>query len=160
MQSTAVKELMEEQIITVSPDDSLAEAARKMKEANCGCLPVGAANKPEGIITDRDIVVRAIAENLDPADEKVRDYMTYAVKTCKTGDTLAEAAEKMREHGVSRLIVTDGDDHAIGLISFGRILRNHDDTDEIAAVLACAVGRNGFFPMKSKPQDSASRLSS
>lgn len=160
MNNTAVKELMEEQIVTVSPDDTLAAAARKMKEANCGCLPVGAANKPEGIITDRDIVIRAIAENLDPADEKVRDYMTCAVKTCKSGDTLEQAAGKMREHGVSRLVVTDEDDHAVGILTFGRILRNHDDQEEVSTIVASAVGRSAFFPMDGQNQGPDSRLSS
>jgi len=146
MQNTQVKELMEDQIVMVSPDDTLAEASKKMKSSNCGFLPVGKANKPEGVITDRDIVIRAIALGKDPAMTKVQDCMTEMVATCKNDDTLMDVASKMREHGVSRLVVLDRDNTMCGVLSFGRILRNHDDQEEVSDVVACVSGRKTAIP--------------
>lgn len=141
MHSTPVKDLMEDRLIMISPDASLSEAAKKMKEMNCGSLLVGDRSRPEGIITDRDMIVRAVARDADPAEERVRDHMTGFILSCKTSDTLADAAQSMREHGVSRLVVTDEDGRACGLLSFGRILRNHDDTDELSGIITNATGR-------------------
>ena len=75
MNNTQVKDLMEKTLTKISSEDSLYEASKKMKEANCGCLPVGTRDKLEGVITDRDIVTRCIAEGHNPADKKVWDYM-------------------------------------------------------------------------------------
>lgn len=154
MQGTRVKELMEEMIITVPPEATLADAARLMKDNNCGCLLVGdGGTRPEGVITDRDIVVRALARDVDPAVEKVRDTMTGFVTSCTLDDTLAQAAELMRENAVSRMVVTDAEGHACGILSFGRILRNHDDADELAEVVACATGRKNVMAAKASLTD-------
>jgi CBS domain-containing protein len=157
MLNTCVKELMEDKLIMIDPEATLCEAARKMKETNCGSLVVGSGNKPDGIITDRDIVIRAVSRDCDPADEQVRDHMTGFVMTCNVNDTLTQAADIMREHAVSRLVVTDEDGRACGLISFGRILRNHDDAEEIAAVVACVTGRKNIFAARKALTDAATR---
>jgi CBS domain-containing protein len=141
MQNTRVKDLMEEHLITVSPEATLLEASKKMKEADCGCLPVGSGETPEGIITDRDIVVRAIAEGKNPAEATVRDYMTVNVKNCKADDTLSEAAEIMQENGISRIIVNDENGKMCGILSFGRMLRQNPDPEETSQVVACATGK-------------------
>jgi CBS domain-containing protein len=117
-----------------------------MKEANCGCLPVGIGAKPQGVITDRDIVVRALAEGKNPAEAKVADFMTDTVESCSIDDSLADVAGKMRDMGVGRLLVVDRDDTACGIITFGRILRNHDDAEEISVVVASATGRTADMP--------------
>lgn len=148
MQETPVNALMESDIITISPDDTLADAGRKMKEFYCGWLPVVANGRPEGIITDRDIVIRAVSEGRDPTVEKIRDYMTGAVQRCKSQDKLRTAVEEMREHGVSRLIVVDNDDRMCGLLSFGRILRNIDDEDELTSLIACIGGKSWYIPAR------------
>jgi CBS domain-containing protein len=155
MPNTPVKELMEERIIMVPPESTLYEAARKMQETGCGCLLVGVGNKPDGVITDRDIVVRALARGGDPALEKVADHMTSDLVTCAAADTLAQAAEAMREHSVSRMVVTDGDGHAVGILSFGRLLRNHDDPEEVTQIVACATGHKNIFDARKSLSDAA-----
>ncbi len=135
MKSKQVKELMETELKLISPDATLAEAARKMKECGCGFLPVGSQDKPEGIITDRDIVIRSVAEGKDPSQVKVRDCMTDEVCCCRETDSLEDAAKKMSEKNVSRLVVRDKNDKISGVLTFGRILRTNDNKNETSSVV-------------------------
>lgn len=136
----AVRELMESDLALIGPDETLEAAARRMKDENCGFLPVGEENAPQGIITDRDIVVRAIAEGKNPKSEKVRDYMTNEVCTCTETDTLEEAAGIMRDKHVSRLVVQNADGKVSGILTFGRIIRSNDDKQETSEVVQKATG--------------------
>lgn len=141
MQDTLVKELMTLRPVIVSPDASLKEAARLMDEVDCGILPVGNESNFEGILTDRDIVVRAVAWGKDITKEKVRDYMSPRVFFCEETDTLKQAADKMRDHQVSRLIVRDANKKPRGILTFGCILRKTSDIGEISDAVEHAVGR-------------------
>ena len=141
MESKRVKELMETELELISPDATLEEAARKMKECDCGFLPVGEEDRAEGIITDRDIVIRAVAEGKDPSQEKVRDCMTGEVCSCRDTDTLADAAMAMSENSVGRLVVRDGMDRICGVLTFGRIIRTNDDKQETSEVVEKATGK-------------------
>ena len=139
MQNTKVKELMTSDPVLITPDASLKEAAAKMEKVDCGVLPVGTKDKVEGIITDRDIVIRAIARGKDPAREKVKDYMTKAVYACNEEDYLEDAADKMRDHKISRLVVKNKQGKVTGILSFGGILRKNADADEVANVVKHAT---------------------
>lgn len=141
MQGNTVKDFMTRDPVIVSPDDSLQEASRKMKEVGCGILPVGTKDKIEGMITDRDIVIRALAEGRDPASEKVRSYMTNDVYSCTENESVQDAAAKMRECGVGRLVVMDGSGKVCGIVTFGAILRKDQDSNEVLEVVECATGR-------------------
>lgn len=125
--------------VIIPPDASLKQAAARMRDVDCGVLPVGRKDRLIGIITDRDIVVRAIAEGRDPAKEKVEDYMTDEVYACNEDDSLEQAADKMREHNVSRLIVEDRAGNTAGILSFGCILRKDTNAEEVANVVEHAV---------------------
>jgi len=140
MQHTIVKTLMTPNPVIVSPQSTLKEAAQKMKDIDCGVLPVGHDNQFEGMITDRDIVIRAVARGKDITTEKVKDYMTNDVYCCTEGDTVEEAANLMRDYGVTRLIVKNGD-RISGIITFGSILRKDTDAEEVSDVVEQAVGR-------------------
>jgi CBS domain-containing protein len=141
MANKQVKELMETDLELISPDATLEEAARKMKECGCGFLPVGSDDAPEGIITDRDIVVRAIAEGKDPGEEKVRDVMTDEVCACKETDMLEDAARVMSENNVSRLVVKDNEGRICGILTFGRMIRSNDNKQETSEVVETATGK-------------------
>ncbi len=141
MTATKVKDLMAANPALIAPDATLQEAARKMQELDCGFLPVGSAGKAEGILTDRDIIIRAVAEGKNPAQEKVRDYMTKEVCACEEGDTLEDAAEIMNENSVSRLVVRDGSGKISGVLTFGRIIRSNDNREETSTVVDCATGQ-------------------
>lgn len=141
MKNTSVNSLMKEQPVLISPDATLQEAARKMKEADCGFLPVGNNQKPEGIITDRDIIIRAIADGKDPTKEKVRDYMTTEVHSCREGDSIEDAAGQMNKKKVGRLVVQDDDGKMRGVLTFGRLIRDNQDKEETSMVVEKATGK-------------------
>ncbi|ALQ51852.1 CBS domain-containing protein [Nitrosomonas ureae] len=141
MENQQVNKLMERNLKLINADATLEEASIKMKQAGCGFLPVGVENTLEGIITDRDIVVRAIAEGRDPTREIVRDYMTSTVCCCKESDTLKDAAQVMSENHVSRLVVKDENDNICGILTFGRIIRSNDNKQETSEVVERATGK-------------------
>lgn len=137
--STKVKELMTENPVLVDPNMTLEKAAKQMRDIDCGVLPVGTEQKLKGMITDRDIVIRAVARAKDVSREQVRDYMTEEVFSCDEDDTLEEAADIMRAHKVSRLIVKDKAGGVCGILTFGCIFRKDEDSDEIANVVRHAT---------------------
>ncbi len=139
MHNTKVKELMTEYPVLIDTDTSLQDAAQTMKDIDCGILPVGSRTKLDGIITDRDIVIRAVSEGKDPSKERVGDYMTIKVFGCNEDDFLEDAADKMRDHKVSRLVVLDHAGQVTGVLSFGGILRKNADAEEVANVVKHAT---------------------
>ncbi len=141
MENKQVKNLMEMDLKLINPDATLEEASIKMKQCGCGFLPVGTENKLEGIITDRDIVVRALAEGKDPKREMVRDIMTDTICSCKETDTLGDAAKVMSENNVSRLVVKDDANNICGILTFGRIIRANDNKQETSDVVEKATGK-------------------
>jgi CBS domain-containing protein len=141
MNITKVKDVMEPRPEIVNPNAPLQRVCQKMKEVDCGVLPVGSGDELEGIITDRDIVVRAIAQGVDPALALVRDYMTDEVYFCKENDTITDAAKIMNEHNVGRLVVRNDNDQVTGVLSFGHALRSQVADEEATEMMCCAVGR-------------------
>ncbi|MXS84312.1 CBS domain-containing protein [Nitrosomonas oligotropha] len=132
---------METNIQLINSNATLEEASKKMKEYSCGFLPAGVNHIPEGIITDRDIVIRALAEGKDPKNEKVCDYMTSDIYSCQETDTLEDAAIVMGANNISRLVVKDATDTICGILTFGRIIRKHDNKQEISDVVEKATGK-------------------
>lgn len=141
MRNRKVKELMTDKPCIIKPDATLQEAARMMANVDCGFLPVCREDDVIGIITDRDIVIRAISRGLDPKKEKIINHMTHECFGCREDDYLEDAAEKMREYKVSRLIVRNTHGQVSGVLSFGGILRKNAEAKEIANVVKHAVRR-------------------
>lgn len=141
MQHTHVKDLMKKDPVIISGSLTLEEAAQEMEMTNCGALPVGTHDRVEGIITDRDIVLRAVAKGKDASKEKVRDYMTLEVCSVQEDDTPDRAAGVMRAKNINRVLVEDEEGRTSGILTFGRILRENDSMQEIATIIECAVGR-------------------
>ncbi len=109
-------------IQTVAPGASLAEAAKKMASADIGSLPVcSEQRKVVGIITDRDIAVRAVARGLDPNSTQVQEVMTREVLSCPADSDVEAACELMEEKQVRRLVVTGPGDAPVGIVSLGDI---------------------------------------
>src|SRR5207253_2341295 len=96
-------------------DDRVVEAARKMADADVGFVPVVAGGKPIGVITDRDIVVRVVAEENDPL-MLVKDAMSNEVVSALADDDLDKAGRVMSEQRVSRLLITDPHGALVGVI--------------------------------------------
>jgi CBS domain-containing protein len=113
----------------VHPDDSICHAARRMGELDVGSLPVcGQNDKLVGIITDRDITIRATAASCDPDRTPVHDIMTPKIVCCFEDQDVAEAARLMEEKQVRRLAVLNNENRLVGILSLGDIaVRMHDD---------------------------------
>jgi CBS domain-containing protein len=105
----------------ISPDATILEAARKMAQLDVGALPICQADKVIGVITDRDIVVRAVTEKLDPSICKVKEIMSSNVITCKEGDDILQCAHMMEDRQIRRIIVTDNAGKPCGILSLGDI---------------------------------------
>jgi CBS domain-containing protein len=109
-------------IETIAPQASLAEAAKKMASQDIGSLPVCAERlRVVGIITDRDITVRAVARGMDPNSTRVEEVMTRDVLSCSSDADVEDACELMEKRQVRRLLVTGQDDMPIGIVSLGDI---------------------------------------
>src|SRR4051794_28840839 len=102
-----VREIMTRDVECASPDDTLQKAARKMKELDVGPMPICDHDRVVGMLTDRDITIRAVAEGRDPRSTRVRDVMTQNVVSCYEDDAVEEAARLMQERQIRRLLVLD-----------------------------------------------------
>jgi len=123
-----VREIMTENPETVSADDTLQDAAQRMKALDVGMLPVCDGDRIIGTLTDRDISVRSVAEGKDPKQARVRDAMSEGdVLCCDADEDLKIVAKRMRDHQVRRLPVLDGGRSLIGIISLGDIALHADD---------------------------------
>lgn len=141
MKNMTVKEIMVRNPVLISPDTTLQEAAAKMRDTDCGVLPVGTKNNIEGVITDRDIVIRALASGKNPAKERVADYMTANALYCNEADTVKQAAAYMKKNNVGRLLVRSSGGEMSGLLSFGCILRKDTNADEVAEIITGIKGQ-------------------
>ena len=119
-----VKQIMSRQVVTASPRDSLQAISRLMAEADTGAIPIQIPTTGAlvGLITDRDIVVRALAPGLAVTVEAA-EIMTTGIEQCSEDDDISLAAEKMARLNVRRLVVFDRDDKLSGILSIGDIER-------------------------------------
>ena len=115
-----VSEAMTAQVTTAQPSDSIQSVAKIMKSVDTGAVPVFESGKVIGMVTDRDIVLRVVAEGRSFADA-ISEVMTDEVQSCKADDNLADAAAQMASHQLRRLIVTDENGKMAGILSLGDI---------------------------------------
>jgi len=122
-----VKEIMTRGVECVSPDATVQEA-RKMRNLNVGPLPICDKDRLAGMVTDRDIVIRAVAEGKDPATTRVRDVMTPEIVWCFEDQDVSEVADLMKEKQIRRIAVLDHDKHLVGIVSLGDLaVDTHDE---------------------------------
>jgi len=114
-----LKDIMTSRVESVGPDTSVAEAAQKMRDLDVGPLPVCDNDRLAGIVTDRDIVVRAVAEGKDPRSFRVRDVMTPEVKYLFEDQDEEEAARLMQDEQIRRVLVLNRDKKLVGIVSLG-----------------------------------------
>ena len=121
-----VRDLMTRDVQTVRPDQTAREAARFMLQADAGAIPVTDGDRLVGIITDRDIAVRGVAEGHGP-DTPVRELMTNDIVAARIDDDVDEVAVRMSEAQVRRLPVIDDEQKLCGIVSLGDLAREADD---------------------------------
>jgi CBS domain-containing protein len=123
-----VKDIMTFNVETIDSNASLIEAARKMKELEVGALPVWKNGKLVGMVTDRDITIRAVAEKKNPSTTSVKEIMSSDVCCCFDDDDIHEAARMMEERSIHRLLVTNRNNEPVGFISLSDFaVKSHDE---------------------------------
>jgi CBS domain-containing protein len=114
-----VYEAMTPDVVSVGPGATLMEAAQAMRNLDVGPLPVCEGERLVGMITDRDITIRATAMGQDPRTTQVRDVMTPEVVCCLETDEVSRVAQVMQEAQLRRLLVVSGEGRLVGIVSLG-----------------------------------------
>jgi CBS domain-containing protein len=123
-----VSKIMSRDVTLLNPQQTICVAASLMAEIDAGALPVGENDRLVGMITDRDIVVRAVAQGRS-ADTKVADVMSKEVLYCFDTDNIDDVARNMGKARVRRLPVVNRDKRLVGIVSLGDLARNDDATN-------------------------------
>ena len=120
-----LSEIMSRDVEVLQPDDSLQSAAKRMRDRNIGFLPVCDGEELIGVISDRDITIRALADGMDPSIMLGRDLMTTPAIYCFDDQDASEAAKIMEENQIRRLVVLSREEKKlVGVISLGDLARN------------------------------------
>jgi CBS domain-containing protein len=131
-----IKDIMTANPECIRPDATIQEAACRMRDLDVGSLPVcGENDRLVGMITDRDISVRAVAEGKDPKTTPVREAMTRDVIYCFEDQNVQEAARMMQERRIRRLVVLNRDKRLAGIVSLGDLAVETGDRQTAGEVL-------------------------
>ncbi|WP_395671627.1 CBS domain-containing protein [Phenylobacterium sp.] len=121
-----ISEIMSRDVATVRPDETIQAVAQRMAQIDAGVIPVCDGERLEGVVTDRDIVVRAVSEGRS-FQTPVSEVMTSGVEYCYEDDDISEAADRMAELQVRRLAVLDRDQRLVGIVALGDVARQAKD---------------------------------
>ena len=136
----SIQEVMTRDPQSVDVEDPLTRAAELMKQSDIGAVIVTENGEMTGLVTDRDIIVRAIAEHRDPESTKVRDVATTGVETVSPDASVEDAIKIVREHNVRRVpVVQDG--KPVGIVSIGDLAIERD-RDSALADMSAAPSNN------------------
>jgi CBS domain-containing protein len=134
---TTVADVMTRGVRSMSPSDTLARAAQAMDELNVGVIPVCEGDKLVGMVTDRDIVVRAVAQERDVKTTRLADVMSTHVRCAQEDQDVDEVLGEMADTQIRRMPVVDSQQKLVGIVSLGDIAdKDPDDGLDVAASLA------------------------
>ncbi|MEV4753944.1 CBS domain-containing protein [Micromonospora sp. NPDC049559] len=119
MSGYRVADVMTRQVLYLAAETTLDEAAKAMRDADVGDVVMTEGATLAGMVTDRDIVVRAVAERLDPGRTTIGQVATRDIVMIEQNSTVLDAANLMRERGVRRVLVCDADRNLVGIVSLG-----------------------------------------
>ena len=123
-----IRKVMTSNPSTIEPDKNVVEAARIMKQENAGVVPVTENGRLTGMVTDRDIAIRVVAEGKDPQSTAVREVASTDLVTIDPQQDLDEALRLMAKHQVRRLPVVEEDGRLVGVVAQADVAREGDDT--------------------------------
>jgi CBS domain-containing protein len=123
-----IREIMTSNPSTIEPDKPVAEAARIMKQEDAGVVPVTENGRLTGMVTDRDIAIRVVAEGKDPQSTAVREVASTDLVTIDPQQDLDDALRLMAQHKVRRLPVVEKDGRLVGVVAQADVARTGDDT--------------------------------
>jgi CBS domain-containing protein len=133
---TTVADVMTRDVRSMKPTDSVVDAARCMDELNVGVIPVCEGEKLVGMVTDRDIVVRGVAQQGELKNLKLADVMSGHVRCAKEEDDVDAVLSEMASAQIRRMAVVDGNERLVGIVSLGDIAaKNPDDEVDVAMSL-------------------------
>ena len=135
-----VRDIMTTDVRIATPDDDLQQAAAKMAKEDCGSLPVVVDGKLVGMLTDRDIAVRAVARGLSPETCKVREVMSPDVRFVRDDESVEDAAAAMSKLKVRRLPVLDAHHHLVGIVALADVAVTEP---EPAGIALTSISRPG-----------------
>ena len=130
-----ISEVMSSDVQTISPDATIEEAAQEMRDGDFGLVPVAEDEELLGVITDRDIAIRAVAEGKDPST-LVREIMSEEVVWASEDDSVEDAARIMSDHQIRRLPVVDAEQHLVGIVSLGDFAVDSADIQPVVEALS------------------------
>lgn len=133
----SIRNLMSRDVQVIGPDDTIAEAARRMRDGNFGMMPVGENDRMVGAISDRDIAVRGVAQGLD-GSATVREVMSDGVCWVYDDESVERAALVMAQYQVRRLPVVNRDKRLVGILALGDVAVKESDREPAAEAL-CGV---------------------
>lgn len=134
---TTVADVMTRGVRTMAPSDTVVRAAQAMDELNVGVIPVCDGQKLVGMVTDRDIVVRGVAQEQDPKTLKLADVMSTNVRCAREDDDVDQVLSEMADTQIRRMPVVDGQQQLVGIITLGDIAaKGVEDEDEVAESLS------------------------
>ena len=125
-----VREIMKREFRSVARDATIRDAARQMREAGVGMLPVEDGQEIVGSVTDRDITIRATANGADPNTTPVSEVMSHEVFTCVEDDDLRQAAQIMEDNQIRRLMVQNDESEFVGMLAIADLAR-HQETAQL-----------------------------
>lgn len=129
------RDVMTRDVTTVHPDDPVRYAARMMGECDCGAVPVVDDNgRMIGMITDRDIAIRVVANGEDPQRTRVSDCMTHETFSCDADSDISECMETMSDHQIRRMPIVDGRGRVVGIVSQADLAQHAADSRRGARV--------------------------
>ena len=129
-----ISEIMTPNPDVIDPNASIREAAKRMRDDNVGALPICENGRLIGMVTDRDIVMRAVAEDRTPSQTTVRDVMSERIIYCFDDDDIESAARCMAEHQIRRVPVLNRDKRLVGIVSLADLARTGEEDCEAMAL--------------------------
>lgn len=129
-------------VATAREDQTVREAARLMQERNVGCIVITREDRPIGILTDRDIALRVVAEGKDPDTFKVKEVMTTNLITARDSIGVWELVELMREHAIRRMPIVSGEGKLAGIVTLDDLFELFaEEMFGLGQVIGSATGR-------------------
>jgi CBS domain-containing protein len=128
-----VRDVMTTNVVYLPSETTLAEAAQTMREQDIGDVVVADGDNLTGLVTDRDIVVRAVAERCDPSSTTIGEIVSRDLITVRPDDSIHSAALLMRDHAVRRVLVCD-DKGLVGIVSIGDLAEDMDPDSVLGGI--------------------------
>ena len=134
MAMQTVQDVMTTNVVYLPSETTLAEAARTMREQDIGDVVVADGPALTGLVTDRDIVVRAVAERFDPASTTIGEIVSRDLVTVRPDDSVQAAALLMRDNAVRRVLVCDDEKGLVGIVSIGDLAEQIDPESVLGGI--------------------------